>query len=390
MDPFRRMNFFGAQKPIQMGNIGRMDLGNNTPDTTTSQVDNQDDGSYGSGDVYSKLMSGPPPPAQAKYRDFLTNNVPTRDQYAPSKMTKLSAMLAGMSEGVRHGAGSANAIQQSILDSGYNDATADYKMQGDRLKGAADLEERDMLNRVKTYRDVLGDQANLRKSEKDNKLADAQIEDINSKIETRGRGNVHYTTDAQGNAIGFRMGVGGVPEKLDLGVKTGQSTADKLQFNKDNAANISNVRLPNELKVARERGDQARQTQTAKFNNIKELIDYKKTQPNNQIESLSDGSLVIVNKTDNTVSYTGFNSGKLGDKEKAALGLKNAKELKQTPGVGSTTETTLSPDGKKATKVVIPTGGNAKVKVIAPDGTSGTLDASELEEALKHGYKKAS
>ncbi len=104
--------------------------------------------------VYRDLANAEGGPASKAYRDFLSQGAPTSDQYKPGAGQRIAAILSGIGETIHHGPAQGMGLEKSMLDDPYNEAQQQYKIRGDRLAKSADLEEKDINNRVKTYRDI--------------------------------------------------------------------------------------------------------------------------------------------------------------------------------------------------------------------------------------------
>jgi hypothetical protein len=302
---------------------------------------------------YNKLLEANTPPAQKQYRDFLDTGMPSRDDpnFKPTKMSRVGSILAGVSQGIRSGGAVGYKAASDILDQPYDESINDWKLKADRLRGAADIEERDINNKVKTLRDILQDDQSTAKNVTANRGLDIRQNDITARTQDRAadrqRRGWNYFTDPNGERIGVNAATG---DRKDLG-KGGMSTADKLQFNTNNATNVAKARQPFEIAKIEAKANEVRTNIDKRLKNTKELIQFKQDNPNFQYKTLDNGDIIALDPSNPfNIQHTGWNTGQLSQKEKAELGLKNAKELKQTPGAAppdKTTTTELTPDGKK-------------------------------------------
>jgi hypothetical protein len=396
-DYLRRRSLFQPSPEIGMHlNVPDIMRGDNS--SRTSEVDDtpdtQDDRSYGIGDVYNKLLAADTPPAQKKYKDFLDSNAPRREDFKPNKISKIGAILAGISEGEAHGGAAGYKASSDILDSPFNEAVSDYKFQGDRLAKAADIEEKDVSNRVKTYRDILQDVASERRDKENHRLNDARILDFQSRAKDRAetaksRGWNFFNDETTGKRSAVRPNGTGSFDRLDLGGSV-LSPTQKVDLAGKEAGAKSNATLANDLKIISARGEETRKSTAARFKNVQELVDYKKNKPNYSQVVDDKGDIVLIDKSGNNDHiYTGIATGKLSDTDKAALGLKNAKNLKASPSAPTqkTTTTTVSEDGKTKTTKTNTGEATSKVKMIDPDGNEFMVDPKEVDEALTHKWK---
>jgi len=343
---------------------------------------------YGLADVYSRLANAEPGPAQKRYRDFLENEMPTREQYKPSKTARLAAILGGVGEGIQNGAGRGLEVTNRMMDSGYNDAVNDFKMGADRFGKSAELEEKDINNRVKTYRDIIQDQIAQREDARKSRLTDAQIgnyqslaKDRESQQATRGW---NYFTDqnAGGSRYGVRVGPSGQLEK----VNAGQASPTLEDIGNVEGAK-EKARYPFQANLARIRGDETRKNIQERFKQATDLIKFKNDNPNYKAQTLSDGSIVFVNPKDpRDMIITGLSSGKLGDKEKADLGLEVTKKKEDIKANTTTVKTTEEKGGKTTTTTKKEVG--KRVRMIDPDGKEWNVDESEVAEAEKNHWKR--
>ena len=77
-----------------------------------------------------------------RYRQML-GEAPSREDYSPSKMTRLSAALGGISEGWHGGAGAGFNTARGINESGYRQAMEDYQGNLERTGSSARMEMED-------------------------------------------------------------------------------------------------------------------------------------------------------------------------------------------------------------------------------------------------------
>lgn len=90
-------------------------------------------------------------PKQALYEKFLNQGYP--QETPPSKMTRLSAVLAGATTGfARPGEGGKAATE--VLNRPYERAVRQYNMEGQRLKEGATVEQNTLSNRAKLATDL--------------------------------------------------------------------------------------------------------------------------------------------------------------------------------------------------------------------------------------------
>lgn len=348
-------------------------------------------------DAYSRLTSQEPGAAQKKYRDFLDTNEPNREDFKPTKMQRLAAILAGGSEGVLHGGAAGAKITGSMLDEPYKDALAQYDNQGKKLEASAGLEEKDMGRRVALNRQMMLDDQERAKQDETSKYHQGLLENGRERNKRTGFHFADTVEPSTGKKITHRIGPDGSNTSFDLGI--GDLTSDQKVDQAGKVAGAqSKATESSRMKVAAAgiaaRGEEARKTGLKKFENIKSLLTWKNDNLPAKYEGRSvDGQLVYFNRNDPNEEpiETGYDTGKLTDKEKLDLGFKNAKALKEIPKPESNkTVTKKDKDGNiLSTTETKSSNSKAKVKMTNPAGVDGMVDADEVEEALKHGYKKA-
>lgn len=352
-------------------------------------------------DLYGKLMGMEAGPAQQKYRQFLDEQTPNRDDYKPTKMNRLAAMLTGVSEGIARGGATGYGAARRVLEEPYSRAVADYNTKGDKLSKAAELEEKNIGNRVKVLWDTLRYNQDANRLDEAKRLNDARIKDYDARAAERGKPKLmnSYTDPSSGirrgvfsdsaNPQGFRI--------MDLG-KGGFTPEEQVTLAGKKAGAESTATLPGRITVARVQGEERRNTQKQRFESIQKLNEWKKNNANYSLFPQPGGNVIAINKTDPSDSWdTGIDSGKWTDQQKN----EGAKEVKKTPsGVAPTTrttKTTVKGDERTSTTTVTP-GASGKVRLATPGGKAMTingvtatefmLDPSEVDEALKHGWTR--
>lgn len=343
--------------------------------------------------VYSDLADEQGGPNQKKFTDFLQTG-PKREDFKPGKLNRISAILAGVSEGANHGGASGFKAAQSILDDPYNEAQNDWATQGKKLEAASGIEEKDMGRRVGILKDII---AQDHQERADAETARSHKEQEANYAKRTGNMGLHYADITEPNT-GVRsshvIGPNGPIGNFSLG-KAALTPDEQVAEGAKKAGANSAATVKDKINVAAAgiaaRGDEARKTADHKFSNIQDLLQWK--QDNGVGDKYEgrvnkDGKLVYINKSDPTDFHvTDIDTGKMSDADKQKAKI----ELKQTAPADSEKKTNLTRDknGKVTSADTVVTHPNVgKIKVTGPDGTPGTIDASELEEALKHGYKK--
>lgn len=313
-------------------------------------------------DAYREMMQAKSGPSNQRYKDFLSEDMPKRDDFKPTKMNRLSAILAGASDGIQRGGGAGYETAQRILDEPYSEAIGDYNNRAKRLESGANLEDKETNNKVKTYRDFVTDRNNDQRNQialgnqtETKRVNDARIANYQSQSETR-------ETPAQ------RM-------ERALGVQKsaneGRVSSAKNIFDYERGPKLQDAKT-----IASIRSDNSLRNQNAKFESIKDLKQYvaDNVSPDKyEYHVNKDGFLTGVNKADPTdVKVTDIQTGKLPPDQLAALKLKNAKDLKAASGPGkkTTTKTTVSGNERTTETTTIPeSGSKEQVKPIPNDAS---------------------
>src|SRR5207248_6431777 len=135
---------------------------------------------------YAQLASQPEGPAQSQYRQFLSQQLPSKEQYKPGAISRIGAILSGLSTGITRGAGEGYATARGILDEPYREALESYKLQAGRLGEAAKVEQENELNRVKLARDILESQDRQRRAAIEEQVGRGRIANWESLAKSRG------------------------------------------------------------------------------------------------------------------------------------------------------------------------------------------------------------
>lgn len=92
-------------------------------------------------EIFRAAQAEPEGPANSKYRQFLDNELPTRDK--PTKMNKLAAVLGGVSEGYFKGAGAGMRVFDETIEEPYRRKVNDFALKEKALQRAAALEDKE-------------------------------------------------------------------------------------------------------------------------------------------------------------------------------------------------------------------------------------------------------
>lgn len=344
----RRNSLFDAPKPV--GSYPPFDFAQaddqQNQDKLTPLPAPTPDASSRFSSTYADLADEKGGPAQQKYNDFLGTG-PNREDFQPTKMGRIGAILAGMSDGVKHGGGVGVKTTQDILDDPYNQAQKDYDLKAKKLEASAGLEEKDMGRRVGILRDITTQQKAADALAETKRVNDSRIKNYDSQALNRG---VHYTdiTDPNsGHKSSVKLNPDGTKQITDLGI--GAFTPDQqTELAGKKAGAASKATEGSRIRVAAagisERANEARKTADHKFENIQELLQWKQDNGiGDKYEGRvnKDGKLVYINKSDPADFHvTDIDTGKMSDKDKQAARI----ELKKTAAPDKTKTTDIKRD----------------------------------------------
>jgi hypothetical protein len=128
------------------------DSGTDEEETETGQVGASQNiyqpppprGSAGGGitfaDMFKMANQAEPGEAEKRYSDFLSKGAPSREDYRPGKLDRLSAILGGASEGYQRGAGAGIKTAREVLERPYEQGLRDYETKAKTLGEAARIE----------------------------------------------------------------------------------------------------------------------------------------------------------------------------------------------------------------------------------------------------------
>lgn len=399
---YKMRNLFDPSAPPENNPFANIDFskqgGQDQPDDSVTPPAKAPDASrleqiYG---TLSKMSSGA---ASQKYRDFL-DTAPDRKNFEPSKTQRLANMLSGVATGWHHpdkGISTMNALN----DDKYNEAMYDYKDKAGRLEKGAELEEKDINNRAKTYRDILEDQDKQAATAGLNSYRDRYIASRDRATDQRRdasdasrRKPVNFFTNtATGHRMGITMNDDGSSNTLDFGV--GAMTPDQTVENEGKKAGArANAQLPAQKALITARADEVRKNIQARLKSSKSLVEFKRSNPTFEFKETKEGNIVAFDKNDPSNTYdTGYQTNKLGDQEKMELGLKQKKELEADREKNRESLKATPPPDKKVTvsgntatttykrtadnKLVPPKG---YVRFRTPEGKGGIIPEAELKD----------
>lgn len=149
-------------------------------------------------DVYRELINREEGPATSLYRKFLEKGYPEEEDYKPTKISRLGAILAGGLIGYNNPTAGIEA-GETMLQRPYERAVKQYGMEGLRLKEGAGIEESSLRNRFQNIKDVATIMNQQADNERQGELARSTIARnnmLNSEaLQRMGREGVRLFTD---------------------------------------------------------------------------------------------------------------------------------------------------------------------------------------------------
>lgn len=115
-------------------------------------------------DAYKELLNRQNGPAMGEYQKYLASGFPKEEDFKPTKMSRLSAILSGATAGFAN-PGSGEAAAHSVLQRPYEQAVRKYQFQGQRLREAANLEETQNKNQLAAVSRMVDDERQGKEAE---------------------------------------------------------------------------------------------------------------------------------------------------------------------------------------------------------------------------------
>lgn len=188
-------------------------------------------------DPYAGLMNLQDGPAKKAYKDFLAEPDPRKEDFKPTKMNRLAAILSGASDGMRRGAGAGFETAQGILNRPYDEAMGERVRRAKQLEAGYKVEDGDFKDKVLAAKTALDSKKfdatearNERRDALNEKNVNSQIAARDAEMKTRG-----FTSgvDIKGERFYQRIGADGkTPETIYTGIKVNQSPEERMRDQK--------------------------------------------------------------------------------------------------------------------------------------------------------------
>lgn len=199
-----------------------------------------------------------PSPALDAYKKHM-GNMPTEDQYKPSKTRKVLAAIAGIStmnpeQGYK--------LSKGIADEPYNEALGKYKMKGQQLGELADIESKDFTNRLAAQEKMRADtradtEIGLKKDtlNETKRKNDMQAKHWNE--QNASSGWTAKTDETTGKLIRVNTRTG---EVAPIDIKVAETPQEKDTRARGLEGYKSNLQFGNQSRLVGMRGEEARKT----------------------------------------------------------------------------------------------------------------------------------
>src|SRR5439155_18781858 len=199
---------------------------------------------------------------QSQYRQFLSQQLPSKEQFKPGAISRIGAILSGLSTGITRGAGEGYATAQGILDEPYREGLERYKLQAGRLGEAAKVEQENELNRVKLARDILESQDRQRRAAIEEEVGRGRIANWESLAKSRGNskpvGSSYLDLNTGIRYQNMQNPDTGEITAVRLG-KFGRTTQEEIGLAGGRAGAIERARQPFAEALLKQRGEQAQE-----------------------------------------------------------------------------------------------------------------------------------
>lgn len=192
-------------------------------------------------DAMSEVYNRQPGPAMSAYSKYLQQPPPGGQEFKPSKMRRLGAILAGIPIGLDKGAAAGFQASSSIANQPYEQGMQRYAMKGEQLQKAAGLENemgKQQLATVKLIQDMKAKQAD---DDRQDMLADSLIKsrsvNMAKAISDIQNAGLHYQMDQTTGVLNIIRADGSM---TPVG-KFNPSTGEKTQSNREEEQFKSNL-----------------------------------------------------------------------------------------------------------------------------------------------------
>lgn len=318
---------------------------------------------------------------------------PSREDYRLNKTGNILAGIAGVAEGATRGASQGINTFQTLAETPYARASADYESRSGRLKDLAELEYQGMTDAQKQELQIRESERQDRELELKEIEANARqakdaadIARINAQTQATG---ISFDVDETSGNIVMRDAKTGVVK--DLGFKVKETPGEKDTRTRNMFIFEEGERQKNRISLEGIRTNNAKALENLRTANDRDLEKFRKeiTREDKELER----NLALMTPAAQKSAYelavsqvsTDFGADRVKDMkpEEFATEVRTRLGSIRSRAAGQIT----LPESQAPTINLEP---NGEVNVIAPDGTPGTIPANQLEQALREGFRRAS
>lgn len=332
---------------------------------------------------YAAMFDQPDGPVTKQYRDFLAAEAPTKEQFKPGKIDRIAAILSGVGEGISSKSPARGySVMQSILDEPYKEAVSKYQDKNDRLSKGAKLEGDSSDHRRQIAKDILDYQHKDTDDERSAKLADVTERNSESAIAKRNAdllaaGWNKSEDDISGETIYTKL------NPITGQIETRRGPKTKLTPNEIFQNRSKELEFSSKLTEGRQNRGRAQGLE-----NSRTLA--KESDARRDENFTSDEAARAARPPSPTQEYT----ARINAMNKAIeSGEATAKDFDSTTGNAKTAKARTArdkylaaPKPKTDNKTTSPKVGT-QVVMLDPQGKAWNVDAAEVDESTKHGWK---
>jgi hypothetical protein len=204
-------------------------------------------------DMFKMASEAEPGEAEKRYSDFLSKGAPSREDYRPGKLDRLSAILGGASEGYQRGAGAGIKTARDVLERPYEQGLRDYETKAKTLAESARIEGATFGRRASLARTAATQGAADRRIAEQQALHEELFKKwgADSAAKAASLQGVNYTVDQNtGNMIATYRKPDGTWTSW-VGPKLGQTPSEKQKADFDLWAKKEGIEQTNRIAAAR-------------------------------------------------------------------------------------------------------------------------------------------
>jgi hypothetical protein len=183
--------------------------------------------------IYNQMVNQPQGPMTRRFSDYLSQPPPTKEQYKPSKMNRLGAILGGASEAYFRGPGAGLKYKEAILDRPYQEAMNRHVLLGKQLEQAAGIESKNLgraasVARTATTAETAAETNRIKAIQAETQARHLESADATAAANAVQRGWKTHTNPVDGHLIFSKPKPDGTIQTVDGG-KAGESLSERAK-----------------------------------------------------------------------------------------------------------------------------------------------------------------